>query len=187
MELLSDFSCQYIINSDDEIVFVNEDWQNFAVAANASNLLSDKILQQSIWNFITDLSTIYLYREILKKVRTGDPIKFNIRCDSAEFKRLIEINISPQPNDGVHFENRILKMEKRSPQDIFKIDIPRSNKIVVICSWCNRINLEKNKWVEIESAVKDSEIFSQELLPQLSHGMCQDCFEKISRQIDSVI
>lgn len=65
-------NCQYIINSNDEIVFVNEVWSELAIANKATHLLPEKVLNQNIWNFICDLSTVYIYRKILGKVREGD-------------------------------------------------------------------------------------------------------------------
>lgn len=180
-------NCQYIINNKDEIVFVNADWSEFAAANNANHLLPEKVLNQSLWRFICNLESIHIYRKILEKVRDGHDCKFNIRCDSAEYRRFLEVNITLLVTGDVMFENHILKMETRSPQEIFNSCILRSEEIIFICSWCNRIDIGKEKWQEIENAVKSLRLFEKERLPQLSHGMCPDCYLIMSNELGKLV
>jgi hypothetical protein len=177
-------NCQYIINKDDRIVFVNDEWDEFAVTNGGRPLLSKKVLYQSIWNFINDLTSVYLYREILKKVRNGQDLNFNIRCDSPSLRRFLEVNITLQENERVLFENRLLKEESRTAQKILESGILRSKEVLIICSWCNRAETGKDKWQEIETAVKDLGLFERNSYPGLSHGMCPDCYLRMSETLD---
>jgi len=125
----------YRINIRDEIVFVNDEWSQFAIANDALDLLPDKVLNQSIWNFITHSTTEFLYREILKKVRTGQIMKFNIRCDSPDMRRIAAITISSPNNDGeVQFAARTLWTERRESQIQMTNETTLAECLLIICS-----------------------------------------------------
>lgn len=175
--------CQYRINSKDEIVFVNEEWQQFAISNGAENLVAEKILNHSLWKFITDSTTIFLYREILKRVRAGHEVKFNVRCDSKTHRRLLELKITLQSNDDILFESRIIEMKARLAQSIIENSISKSEEILIICSWCNRINVGNGDWQEVEKAIVSLKLFESEICPQLSHGMCEKCYQSISAKL----
>jgi len=180
---MSDSQITYRINSDDEIIFVNNEWSNFAVANNASELISDKILHLSLWKFITDVTSEQIYRQILRQVRSGLKMQFTIRCDAPETRRLLEMTVSPYGNDKVQFDTRPIWTEERAPQKILQKNLPRKDHIIIICSWCNKIEVGKDDWREVEEAVDALKLFQVETLPQLSHGMCGKCHETISRQL----
>ncbi len=76
MDNNSDIS--YSINSRAEIIFVNENWSDFALANNASDIVEDSILKRNLWNCISDSTTEYIYREILRKVRAGQSMQITL-------------------------------------------------------------------------------------------------------------
>ena len=90
-EMDNNFHISYQINSRDEIVFVNDHWSDFAVANSGSDIVRKIILQRSLWSCISNSTTEYIYREILRRVRAGQAIQIKLRCDSAELRRLIEL------------------------------------------------------------------------------------------------
>jgi hypothetical protein len=162
---------------------MNEAWDKFALENGAHHLLSDKILSQSIWKFINDHTSVYIYQEILNKVRAGQDFSFNIRCDSPDRRRFLEIRIILQENGNVLFENRILKEESRTAEKILDCGILRSDEMLIICSWCNRLKTASDGWQEVELAVKSMGLFEENLYPTLSHGICPDCYRAMSKSL----
>lgn len=177
----------YRIDSQDRIVFVNNEWQKFALANDAADYADEKVLNRSIWDFITDDSTRLFYQEMINRVRTNKIVSFQFRCDSSEYRRFMKMNITAEGNE-VQFESRILRSERRNPQAILDRNAERSEKFVVICGWCKKINIGQAIWKEIEHAVEVLGIFESEIFPQLSHGMCGGCytsfFEQFKKQYD---
>ena len=88
-EMNNNFHILYQINSWDEIIFVNDQWSDFAVANSGSDIVRKSILQRSLWSCVSNSTTEYIYREILLQVRTGQSMQIKLRCDSAELRRLI--------------------------------------------------------------------------------------------------
>lgn len=56
------------------------------------------------------------------------------------------------------------------------------DEVIIICSWCNKIRVDEGDWQEVEELLKSLGLFDLELLPQPSHGMCDDCYEVISEK-----
>lgn len=172
----------YRIDAEDKIVFINDAWERHAVLNDASDFASENILHKSLWDSITDETSRQLYQEILNTVRTNKSVVFNFRCDSPECRIFMEMNITAQENE-VQFEIQTLKMEPRPPQKLLSDDAPRTDEMLHICGWCKRIDVGQENWKEVEEAVTILGVFEQEGLPQLTHGMCLDCYKTISEQI----
>jgi hypothetical protein len=179
----NNFYVSYLINNRDEIIFVNEGWSYFAVINNTFELSADSIVKRSLWDFISDSTTEYIYREILRLVRSAQSMQIKLRCDSPESRRLIELSISLQPDGDVLFNSRTIWTEARPSQSILTRDVPRNADLLIICSWCEKVNTGKENWQEVEEAVKTLDLFEVESLPQISHGMCGDCYQTMSLKL----
>ena len=78
----TDADIVYRLNAEDVLVHVNEAWAEFAAANDAPDLLPKRVLNRPLWAFVCDETTAHLYREILRRARTGLPASFNFRCDA---------------------------------------------------------------------------------------------------------
>jgi len=174
----------YRINSQDEIVLINDEWSQFASANDGSSLSPENVLFRSLWDFISDDKVKYLYKEILQRVNAGHSFKFNLRCDSPEMRRLLEMNITPQKDGEAQFDSRIIRTQLRMPPILFKNDAPLTDNLLIICSWCNKIKTGNGKWEEIEEAVKSLRLLELETLPKISHGMCDSCYQTVSLKLE---
>lgn len=172
----------YRINGEDEIIFLNEEWTRFALANNAPEFIAENILNRNLWDFIADDTTRELYQKLIEKVRAGHPIDFNFRCDSSDVRRFSEMKITLLENNHIQFDTFLIKTEERVRQNVFHKDVPRSETILIVCSWCKKIEMQNGVWQEIEEAVSVLELFETENLPQLSHGMCLACYEAITEK-----
>jgi hypothetical protein len=99
----TDSVVEYKINENDEITFLSDSWDPFARESDAPELVSEKVINCSLWDFITDETTRQLYKDMLKLVRQSNFIEFNFNCDSSNKIRLMEMIISSAENDAVLF------------------------------------------------------------------------------------
>ena len=180
----SDERILYRINNQDEIVFVSENWDCFALNNDAPHLTSKDVTGKSLWSFVTDVTTEQLYREIIRKARTGQTMRFNFRCDSPELCRAMEMIITVSVEGDVQFETQTLGIEERPSQMILKSGLPRGKHMLSICGWCKKILTGENVWEEIEKAVSYLRLFEDKSrLPQLTHGICIACFQEMSAKL----
>jgi hypothetical protein len=169
---------QYRVNDRDEIVFVNEAWGPFATANGDQRLATAEVLGRPLWEFISDPTTRHLYRDILARVRGGVPVRFTFRCDSPACRRLLEMQVAGEPGGGAEFRTRVLSEVGREPQPLLEPDRPHSGEFVRMCGWCKKVDLG-GRWAEVEEAVSHLGLIDRLLLPQLTHGVCEDCYARM--------
>lgn len=178
-------SIRYVIDAEDRISFVNESWNSFAAANDGAGLKGADVLGQSLWDFIADAATRRLYQQIVTRVRAGQLMRFTLRCDGPAYRRLLEMTISAEPNGAVSFETRSLSAEERKPVPLLARSTARSTEVLRACAWCNRINVNSgsNLWMEVEDAAGHLLLFERDLMPQLTHGICDTCMESMKRAL----
>ena len=170
------------MNELDEIVSVSEAWTRFALANDAPDLVREKVLNRPLWDFITDLSTEQLYRQILERVRSGEAARFSFRCDASDRQRFMEMSITALENGGVRFETRTLRSVDRPPQSLLGRYAPRADDLLRICGWCKRVDVG-GAWKEVEEAVDLLRLFERPRLPELTHGICEACYAGLSAKL----
>ena len=175
----------YRINADDQIVFANQDWFDFAIE-NHSDLGPELVFKRPVWSFIADSGTKAILSAVIQRVRqNGRAIRLPFRCDSPDLRRHMEIEIRLQPDDHVEFESRVLRLESRDPVQLWSPEIQRSNQVIIACSWCKKIQVSRNNWMEVEESIAALGLFNAPLLPRVSHGVCPLCAAEIKREIDN--
>ena len=173
----------YKVNADDRIDHVSSDWLQFAQENNAPHLNTEAVIGQPIFQFVSNEETRHLYEMILDRVRTrGNEVVVPFRCDSPSVRRFMELEVSPGPHGQVQFQGRILREERRQPMPLLDSSINRDDDFLKVCSWCKRVQAE-GEWLEVELAVERLELFNRKRLPQISHGICDDCGINLRRRI----
>lgn len=176
----------YVIDRSDRIVSVNDAWASFAKYNAGTDLMPPAVLGSSLWAAIQDATTRELYRLLLRRVRDGtSDLAFRFRCDSPEYRRLLEMRIQCGPEERVAFSTTEVVVEKRSAVPLLDTTQSRSEAMLKVCSWCMLVRLPDERWVEVEQAVAELHLFSVARLPQISHGICPRCFEVMSAAIDT--
>lgn len=174
----------YAVDREDRIRCVNQEWSEFATANHGEHLRAPEILGVSLLDTIRDPATRAVYRALLQRVRGGaGAIRFRLRCDSPDARRLLEMRISPEPSDGVAFGVRTVSVQPRPHVSLLDPDEDRAPEVVTICSWCMRVATAEDEWAEIEEAVPLLRLFERTRLPRLSHGMCPACYEAMERSL----
>lgn len=174
----------YRVNAEDEIVYVNEAWEHFAAENSGEALLRDDVLSMPIWEYISDVTTDQLYRDLMHRVRAGVPARFTIRCDSPTQRRLLEISMTSWGGGGIEFCSRTISTEERVTQELFDSGAHRSEAMVRVCSWCNRVE-QNGGWREVEEVVLQTRVFERPRPPAVTHGICDDCVQRMQDTIST--
>lgn len=175
----------YQLNAADEIVFVNDDWVRFALANQGEAYLPEKVLHHKIWDFIKDDLSVQLYRQIFERVRGGRAFQFSFRCDAPERRRLLEMTIRPGKDGGLELETKPLWVQHRAPQKLLEnVTATHPEETLLMCGWCKRINVGDGNWEEVEDAVVRLGLFERQESVQVSHGICQRCYDQVFKKLD---
>ncbi len=174
----------YRLNDRDELVFANPAWDRFAAANSGEFVTAERALGRSLWGFISDATTRQLYRDVLRRVRGGRPVRFNFRCDSPAIRRLMEMDVTLAAAGGVEFRTRALSEDSRPFQALLAPSALHSDELMRMCSWCKKVDVG-GAWAEVEEAVARLRLFERALLPSITHGICDPCYEGMARALRS--
>jgi hypothetical protein len=177
----------YKIDANNIITFVNDDWLAFAQENDAPHLTREATLQKSLLEYISDQETRDLYNQILDTVRaTKEKITIPLRCDSPEYRRFIELKMSPKDKGAVELIGHVKKMERRNRVALLEKGSKKSDEFIRTCSWCKKVLVPNEGWFEIEEAIKRLKLMESTVVPKLTHGMCPSCYDKIIQQLKKV-
>lgn len=178
----------YEIGGDDTIRFVDDRWNRFAETNDGAELQKPAILGQPLWNYITDETTRILYEQLLQRVRNGHCVRFKLRCDSPDCRRLLEMSLTGDAEGNVKFETRPIRTETRNTVSLFSRRAQRSQELLRLCAWCNRVDVGTSSatWVEVEDAARRLQLLEKAQLPQITHGICESCYHSMSRTVEGL-
>ena len=157
----------YRIDKRDIIVSVSRSWEAFARAnAWGSELSPENVVGYLLWEFIQDIETRHLYKEVFRRVRAGKPTRsIPFRCDSPQERRFLELLITPLSDGQIEITSTIIRTEGRDPVSLLDKDVPRSSDFIRICSMCKKIFIPGDKWVEIEEGLAELRPFEASEMP----------------------
>lgn len=179
-ECMEDRCIVYHINSDDEIVFIGGIWDSFAAANDGDALSEASVLGRSLFDFISEKESKHLYELLLIRIRESKKeIEFPFRCDSPDTRRYMCMKMTLLDEDMISFHSCIQKEETREPAVLLDTKLKRGDGHIKICSWCKKIKVEEDKWIEVEELAREHQPFEDLELPKLSHGICPDCLEQV--------
>ncbi len=177
---------RYRIDADDVVTFVDPSWFSFAKQNGAPELDQINVVGKPIWSFLANEEVVHLYELLFAAVRSrGEELSVPFRCDSPTNRRYMELRVLPLEDDHLEVVSVLLKEETRPHVDLLASTERDPERILTICSWCKRIFLEPDVWVEVEIAVRKLNLFESPLLPRLSHGLCPDCNTTIMDEISN--
>ncbi len=166
---------RYSIGKDDRVHYINDAWNDFA-HANVWWSSDSAVIGKSLWDFINGQDTRLVYQLLVKRVRDDRcQVLVPFRCDSADIRRFMELDLEPGADDVVNFACRIVKIESRPRVALLAGDVERSDQVVTVCSWCKKVRIGTGDWVDVEEAVDRLELFNANVQPRLNHGICPPC------------
>lgn len=170
----------YRIDTDDLLIHFNAQWDLFAEENGRADLAGMKISRTSIWQFIHGAETRHLHQVLLKKVRSKDVmLDLAFRCDAPALRRFMRMQICGKENGQVEYRSRIIRTEPRDALRIGTSVVTQAGPLLRQCSWCNRIDVGRDTWMEIEDAVNFLDLFSSVEVPQMTHTICMACFNAL--------
>lgn len=174
----------YAVDVDDCVVEVGDAWSSFALANGAPALTPEAVVGRSLWDFISDPETRYLYQVMFARVRRSDqPIVVPFRCDSPRLRRFLEMRIAPEDRGGLRLITRQLRTEEQEVPVEWQPPGASSGELITNCSWCKKVKVQAGVWIEVEEAVRRLGLFAAGLPPQLTHGICPACHADLHRQL----
>lgn len=175
----------YHIDNKTNIIYLSDSWDDVASQYNAGALTAEFILNKNLFDFITDYDCLHIYRILIDKVQQNKvSIKFPFRCDVPATRRFMEMEVFFQAPGITGFKSCVIKEEAREPVAILKSTNHKLDKFLIICSWCMKIKVDEDSWLEVEEAITQLGLFDDALLPQLSHGICPACFADMMADLD---
>jgi hypothetical protein len=170
----------YQIDQKDFFVFFNPQWDLFAEANDSAFLLSQQVYKTSLWQFIRDAETRHLHELLLSKVRTKDVmLDLDFRCDAPSLRRFMRMQVSLKEEGKVEYRNRLLRVEPREAVLVTSPAVAGAGPFLRMCSWCKKVDVGKDTWLEVEDAVNVLGLFSCAEIQQISHTMCPACFSAL--------
>ncbi|ACV35413.1 hypothetical protein [Accumulibacter sp.] len=167
----------YTLDSDDRIVSVGGDWDGFARENDGSEILARTVIGRRLDEFITGDATRMFVRTMLMSARTlKRSIRRPYRCDSPQFRRLMEMTIVPLAQEMLDVRHHQIRAEPLPYTiTIAAVTSTAASGFVKRCSICNRIRAGK-VWSEVDAAVIDGRLtVAATAALKVIYGVCPDC------------
>ncbi len=170
----------YQIDPAGQILSVGAAWDDFARNNQGAFLTGQQVVGHSLWDHISDSTTRQLYRSLVDRVHGDVPdVQFTFRCDSPTRRRLLQMKMTPAEHDSTLFTVLPISFVDRDLVPFLGREVARSGDHLRMCSWCNRVPLTEQSWVEIEEAVERLAMFRTSDPPGITHGICPRCEETV--------
>ena len=175
----------YSIDREDRIDAIAGDWEGFASRNGADQLTRERVLGSPIWQFIEGLDNAEIHRLLFKGVRErGLRVTLPFRCDGPRVRRDMEMTVQPGGKGCIEISTLLLREQARPFAALLDASARRSNELIKVCSWCKKVQLPRENWVEVEQAIREMRLLELPPIPRISHGMCEPCLEAFREQIE---
>jgi hypothetical protein len=173
----------YRLDSRDCFLAMNRKWSIFAAENGAPELAGERLVGEPLWRYVGGADVTRIYREVFWKVREQRiQVAFPFRCDSQDVRRDMLMKVLPRENNDLEIQcitKSVLPHLTSETDDEASVFDPATD-LLRICSWCKSVNLE-DRWIALEAAIKRLNLFSRPSAPQLTHTICPDCNEYLSK------
>jgi len=165
---------EFLLNSQDEIIAVGEQWDAFALENGAPELSGNAVIGKPLLDFVSGNVTRRFVNQLLQIVRANQrDLILDYRCDAPLKRRYMRMNIS-QIHGDLRFVHSVLKIEDRKQPLNFIKSQQRAKETKIRCSMCNLVRLA-DEWVEPELLLQGDA--SGEMM--VIYGVCQPCQQKL--------
>ncbi|HEY0962155.1 MAG TPA: PAS domain-containing protein [Pseudomonadales bacterium] len=165
----------YRIDASNRLTQVNEAWTEFARGNHGDALLPGDVLGRNLLDAIANITVRELYVRMIQLARSGQTLRFHYRCDAPDRRRTFEMVIRPLEDGAVEFESTLTHEEPRPSLALLELGRPRDERLLQICSWCQKVEVDDGRWVPVEVAVDILRLLEANTFPQLTHGICEPC------------
>lgn len=142
-------------------------------------------LGQSALSCVTDSTSALLYDRLFQRVsQTGRAIVFPFRCDSPTLRRFLDFKIEPRYPSGLRVETTLARTEARASVALLEQRPRHGGDLLRMCGWCKSVDVE-GRWCEVEDALAAMRLFERDLLPDVTHGICPPCSDRMHQLLDA--
>lgn len=174
---------EYELDGEDRILRVAGGWDAFARANDGQTLAGTAVLGHSFWAYISGFEIQAILKQLFVRVRaSGRKWSFPFRCDAPGFRRFLIMELEPGADGHLSITNRLVKEEEREPVPLLDRRSQRSREQLRMCSWCNRFAMAG--WVFAEEVVVGLDLFSEPMVPAITHGICPACESRFAESLD---
>lgn len=161
----------YAIDRDGRITSVDDGFRELARAHGQPGLADDAV-GKPLTAFVAGSRPRALQESLIARAHAaGRPLELRYRCDGPEMRRFAVLEIQPEPDGGTTFKTWFESVEERDRQPLFDYSVPRGDRVILLCAWCNRFDL--GGWREVEDAVP--RLAAAAALPKVEHSVCDIC------------
>lgn len=165
----------YWLDGNDNIISVNQSWDQFALDNDGAHVISSDILGESLWKFVHgDVTRMWLETLFTLARLRGTAVERPYRCDSPDIKRYMRLNIVPENSGTLRVEHITLSTELRKSPVYMQAAKRLSANVSLRCSICGRMEFD-NAWFEPENypELKDT---NRSGYVQVIYTVCKDCY-----------
>ncbi len=138
----------YLINSENLIVELNQEWDEFASENNGGDLSCTEVIGRPLMDFVSGKSTKQYWENIFNKARSDNQATtLEYRCDSPSVKRWMRMEILPLVDGNLRISNDTLSTKERPYPIHFERMSQRGKHTFIRCSLCNKLKI-KDIWIE---------------------------------------
>lgn len=170
----------YRIDASNRITWVNKAWTEFARANHGESVMPEHVLGCDLLSMVGDGTVRELYATMVQHARNGKDVRFDYRCDAPDKRRTFSMMIRSENAGEVMFVSELKHEELRPSVPLLERHRPRSADPLRICSWCQRVAMPEGHWLEVEDAVIALHLLESSEMPAITHGICRDCFDRVS-------
>lgn len=156
-------------------------WAPFASANGGEALPGANVIGRPLREFVSDLTTREIYDRLMERALEGHTLSVPFRCDAPDRRRWMRLCLTPT-KAGLRFEVHTEREEAREPVELLAAERPVGEGMLNMCGWCKRIEVG-SRWLEVELAIEALGLFERSVLPDVSHGICPDCFDHLEAQV----
>jgi hypothetical protein len=156
------------LDAADTVIAVDEAWLDFARANGAPELTREAVVGRALRPFIAGTEAGDLAALLMATARRGGAaLVVPFRCDSVDERRFMTMTLEAEPGGVVHVCCRLDRAETRAAVPLLDRHAPRSDELVVVCSWCRRVR-RGDAWRDVETSIADGELLGRsEPMPQV--------------------
>ena len=164
----------YVLDAANLVVEIEGPWDEFAAANGCPELTRAAVLGRSLFDFVTGADAREVVGLLLARARDAGSFDVGFRCDAPTRRRFMRLELRPEPCGRVRSSSQLVREESRPAQPLLDPTIPRTDAMLMICSWCKKV-LVGDSWSEIEEAAREPTFLEADAFPRLTHGICPSC------------
>lgn len=174
----------YRIDADDCLAYFNPAWIDSLATLERETLGPEHLLGRKLWCCLEDQAVCDLYVALVERARSGRPVTFEYRCDTATRRRTYRMEIRPRAEQEVEFCSTLVREIERPSVALLDPAQARDDAYsLAMCSWCQAIALPVNYWVPIEQAAALGGFLAADRIPRLKFTVCPACQDAVQRKL----